>query len=191
MNQRTTDQEKLIEGIKANNQSALKKLYQDNFFKVEKYILKNSGSKMQAKDIYQEAFTAVWKNIRLGKFVPEGDTALNGYLFRIARNKWTDYLRSSEFKKKTALDETHPKISAKVETDVDETDVDERDRRLHKVIATFKILGEPCRHLLTIFYFEKKSLREIAKELNIGEASARNKKYRCIEKLRALVLTPN
>lgn len=147
---------------------------------------------MQAKDTYQEAFMAVWENVRNGKFVPNGDTALNGYLYRIARNKWTDYLRSSEFKKKAVLDETHPKMSTKAETDMSDVDRErESDKRLRKVIATFKTLEEPCRQLLITFYFEKKSMREIAEELNIAEASARNKKYRCIEKLRALVLTPN
>ncbi len=188
MNQPITDQEKLIAAIKANNELVLKQIYLENYAKVEIYILKNNGSKMQAKDIYQEAFMAVWKNVRLDKFIPEGDTALNGYLYRIARNKWTDYLRSAEFKKKEVLDETNSKINLKVAMDTSELDI-ENDERLHKVIQTFKTLGEPCKQLLTTFYFEKKSLREIAKELKIEEASARNKKYRCIEKLRAMVLT--
>ena len=188
MNPPTTDQEKRIAAIKANNEVVLKQLYLENFPKVENYVLQNSGSKMQAKDIYQEAFMAVWKNVRLDKFTPTNDSALNGYLYSIAKNKWTDYLRSSEFKKRASLDETHPKISLKEEGN-SELEV-EGDRRLNKVINTFKTLGEPCKKLLTIFYFEKKSLRQIAQELNIGEASARNKKYRCIEKLRALVLTP-
>lgn len=131
----------------------------------------------------------VWKNVRLDKFVPNGDTALNGYLYRIAKNKWTDYLRSSEFKKKTSLEESHPRINVNEEDDSEFEN--ESEMRLSKVIKTFKTLGEPCKELLTIFYFEKRSLREIAQHLKIGEASARNKKYRCIEKLRALVLTTN
>ncbi len=52
----------------------------------------------------------------------------------------------------------------------------------------FKLLGNPCKQLLTTFYFEKKSLREIADELQIEENTARNKKYRCMEKLREMVL---
>ena len=53
-------------------------------------------------------------------------------------------------------------------------------------MQAFKKLGKECKELLEVFYFEKKSLREIAAQFNIGEASARNKKYRCIQKLRSL-----
>ena len=189
LNQPKTSQEKLIAAIKANNQLSLKQLYIENYPKIELFVLQNSGSKMQAKDIYQEAFMTLWKNIRMNKFIPEGDSALNGYLFRIARNKWTDYLRSAEFKRRTALDETTASINADTEQESTER-ANESEQRLLRVVDTFKTLGEPCKELLTIFYFEKKSLREIAKKLKIGEASARNKKYRCIERLRALVLTP-
>ncbi len=190
LNPPTTDQEKRIAAIKANNEVVLKQLYLENFPKVEKYILLNGGTKMLAKDIYQEAFMAVWNNVRLDKFVPKGDSALNGYLYSIAKNKWIDYLRSNEYKKKRPLDENSLKTNFKEEISKTELE-DESENRLNKVIETFNSLGKACKELLTVFYYEKKSLREIAKELKIGEASARNKKYRCIEKLRAMVLTTN
>lgn len=53
----------------------------------------------QAKDIYQEAFLAVWQNIKKGAFQPRNESALQGYLFQIAKNKWTDELRSARYKK--------------------------------------------------------------------------------------------
>ena len=55
-------------------------------------------------------------------------------------------------------------------------------------MLAFKNLGQPCKQLLSTFYFDKKSLKDIASELKIKEATARNKKYRCMEKLRAVVL---
>ncbi|MEI9913190.1 MAG: sigma factor [Bacteroidota bacterium] len=54
-----------IRKLKANDEQALKALYAANYSKVENYVLDNSGSAEDAKDIYQEAFIAVWRNIQL------------------------------------------------------------------------------------------------------------------------------
>ena len=183
------DQKKLVDRVKANDPLVLKALYHTNYYKVEQYILNNSGSKEQVKDIYQEAFITVWKNVKLGKFTPNGDTALNGYLYRIAQHKWLDYLKSGHRRNQTSLQEHEKYLKEWDGATALEID-DFNTERLAKIVNTLKLLGEPCRNLLITFYFEKKSLQQIAKELKIGEASARNKKYRCIEKLRTLIHNP-
>lgn len=180
-------QEELVKAIQANDDGVLESLYQENYYKTEKYIIDNSGSVEQAKDTFQEAFIAVWENVQNNKFIPKNETALNGYLYTVAKNKWLDFLKSSRFKKTNALDSHNYKIKS------DGGDLDEQEEnnisRLEKVTGYFYDLDQACKKLLTVFYYESKSLREIAAELNITEASARNKKYRCIEKLRALVIT--
>ncbi len=57
--------------IKANDEKVLGELYRHNYRKVENYILKNSGTAEHAKDIFQEAFLALWPNVQLNKFQPE------------------------------------------------------------------------------------------------------------------------
>ena len=177
----------LVDAIKANNSMALKKLYTANYHKIEALVLKNNGSQEHAKDVYQEAFIIVWKNVKNDRFVPENDTALQGYLYQIARNKWMDILRSSKFKK-TNLIHNEMAIVDKHMDYCDEEDTDLFKQKLTQTMDAFKTLGNPCKELLTTFYFEKKSLREIAEQLQIEENTARNKKYRCMEKLRELVL---
>lgn len=177
----------LVEAIKANDQIALKQFYMNNYFKIEALVLKNSGSVEHAKDLYQESFITVWKNLKADKFTPKNETALQGYLYQIAKNKWMDVLRSKTFKKTNSLsDETLDVLKHESE------DVSIENEYSTKLIATmnaFKNLGQPCKQLLTHFYFEKKSLRVIASELQLGEASVRNKKYRCMEKLRSIALS--
>ena len=56
--------------IKTNDEAALKKIYQQNYRQTEQFILNNNGSKDEAKDTYQEAFIAVWRNVQLDKFLP-------------------------------------------------------------------------------------------------------------------------
>ena len=85
-----------INAIKANDESMLKALYNDNYYKVEKYVLTNNGSEDQAKDIFQEAFIAVWRNIQLDKFTPANESSLAGYIYQVARNKWLDHLRKGQ-----------------------------------------------------------------------------------------------
>ena len=177
---------KLINAIKANDSVSLKYFYTSNYRKVELMVLKNSGSQAHAKDVYQDAFIALWNNVKSGKFEPESDTSLQGYLYRIAKNKWLDVLRSKRFKSTQTLTEERS-LYLKQDDSIDETDT---SKKLDLAMDAFKNLGEPCKSLLKTFYFEKKSLREISEELEMEESSVRNKKYRCMEKLRASVLAP-
>tara|TARA_R100001369_G_scaffold91407_1_gene132625 strand:- start:1170 stop:1745 length:576 start_codon:yes stop_codon:yes gene_type:complete len=176
----------LVTAIKANNERALHKLYTENFYKTEQYILKNNGTMPQAKDIYQEAFITVWRNIKDGKFVPENETAVQGYLYKIAKYKWLDFLRSSRFKKTTSFEPIENNLEVDISKEIDV----ETEKKQKQTMKAFERLGVECKKLLTDFYYNKKSMREIASEFEIEETSARNKKYRCINKLRELTLSP-
>jgi RNA polymerase sigma factor (sigma-70 family) len=69
--------------------------------------------------------------------------------------------------------------------EVEDTDY---ELKLEQARNAFKQLGASCKELLSKFYFEKMSLNEIASLLDLDAASARNKKYRCMQKLRGLAL---
>ena len=180
----------IVNAINANDEKALKALYIDNFQKIETLVLKNSGTKEQAKDIYQEAFIAVWKNVKNNKFSPENETAINGYLYTIAKNKWMDYLRSPAYKKRVSyhtINDSVP-VASLAESDANPAD---HDKKLSLAMEAFEELGDACKTLLTKFYFEKKSMKEIAIELRLDAASTRNKKYRCMQTLRELTIELN
>lgn len=181
-------QDYLVNALKNNDEQVLRTLYIENFRKTEIFILKNNGTSAQAKDFYQEAIIATWQNVKENKFKPHSETALQGYLYTIAKNKWLDYLRSSRYKKTKPIENFHFSENG----DENESEVNlEHETKLNTIAENFKKLGDECRELLKQFYFDKRSLREIAEYYKIGEASARNKKYRCINKLKSLVDTPN
>ncbi|WP_299225193.1 sigma-70 family RNA polymerase sigma factor [uncultured Psychroserpens sp.] len=175
----------LVDAIKANDPIALKEFYMSNYSKIEALVLKNSGSVDHAKDLYQESFIAVWKNLKTKTFQPKNNTALEGYLYQIAKNKWMDVLRSNAFKKTNPL--TNDKLIFLKQNDDELNDV--KEEQLKTILKAFKNLGQPCKQLLTDFYYSKKPLRVIASELDLEEASVRNKKYRCMEKLRSIVFS--
>ena len=183
------NQSQLIVAIKTNDSVALKALYISNYPKIESLVLSNSGTKEDAKDIYQDAFIAVWNNIRNKSFIPINESAIEGYLYTIAKNKWMDIIKSSRFKKtRSAFDEKMFVNKSAEILDLSEDDLS--IKKLKAIMEAFKNLGQPCKQLLTSFYYDKKSLREIASNLKIEESTVRNKKYRCMENLRALVKMP-
>ena len=176
-----------IEAVKNNNAQVLKTLYVSNYPKIEIFILRNNGSKDNAKDIYQDAFLAVWQIIKQNKFIPQNESSINGYIYTIAKNKWLDVLRSQGYKKTIVASQLgYFEIKDEENNDIDDDIL--KDKRLEDVMLAFKHLGEACKSLLRKFYFEKKSMNLIAEELELDSASTRNKKYRCMQKLREIAL---
>ena len=178
--------EKTLVLIKQNDATTLKELYKINFTKVKRYVLKNSGNEQQAKDVYQEAFLAMWRNIKNDKFSAESETAINGYIYTIAKNKWMDHLRSLRYKNTTF-------INREIEFDETETEENElQSRKIKLIMEAVSQLGERCQLLLKLFYFQRKPFKEIAQIMAMDEASARNAKYRCQEQLKKMTLNiPN
>ena len=177
-------QDELKKAFTQNNSIVLKQFYADNYSKVEAYVIANSGTNEQAKDIFQDAYSAFWFNVREGKFVPQNETALQGYLYQIAKFKWLDVLRTSRKKKVSRMKDMMIEDDSLTNTMAIEN---EHEQKVQMVMAAFEQLGNDCEKILKQFYFKQLSMQEIAEQFDITEHSARNKKYRCIEKLRNVV----
>lgn len=176
-------QKELLAGFKNNDPVILKGIYKKVFPMVKAYVLKNNGNEAHAKDLFQEAFVACWKNIKADKF--QGGN-LEAYLYTISKNKWTDYLRSSGFKNTVSENEIGDWYADDEAYDHEKEKDDLANQ--NALQAALKQLGAGCRELLDLFYFQKKSMEEMAVKLGLGAASIRNKKYRCMERLRTLAL---
>lgn len=116
------------------------------------------------------------------KFQPLHESALTGYFYTIARNKWLQQLRKTKNKLTVSLLE--------LDLSVDESNEGSEELELFRkaVQNCYKLLDKRCRELLSLFYFRKKNLREIADQNSWTEASAKNNKYRCLQKLRLNVV---
>ncbi len=175
-----------IQGIRSNDSRVLSQLYRTVYPKVRAHVLNNSGLEEQAKDIFQEAFIACWRNVKEGKV--NSDSNMEAYLFTVARNKWTDHLRSAYTRNRVSTDSLAPLQLSEEQPG----DPSIADPRLERMRVAFGKLGDTCKQLLTLFYFERKSMNEISETVGIAPASARNQKYRCMEKLRVQTLeSPN
>ena len=60
-----------------------------------------------------------------------------------------------------------------------------------QTIRIFSAIGEGCKEILRLFYFEKRSMSEIAEIMgHKSEAVSRTTKKRCLEKIRSEVKEP-
>jgi len=100
------------------------------------------------------------------------------------------YLRSSDYKKTSSLSKLNYFEVSDNENDTLDDD-NFKSQRLNITMQAFRDLGEPCKSLLSKFYYEKRSMKVIAEELQLDAASTRNKKYRCMQKLRELAIAEN
>ena len=118
-----------LEGLRRSDAAVVEALYARHFSTVARFVQRNSGTTRDAQDVFQEAMTALWLNAREGRIQAMPQDDLGAYLFRIARNKWLDVLRSS--------DHRHMRIAM----DSERLDTPKRDRAIPTSRSAFPGCG--------------------------------------------------
>lgn len=160
----------------------LQALYDRHFPAVSGYVVRNSGTVRDAQDVFQEAMTVLWLNAREGRVRVDGPEDLGAYLFRVAKNKWLDVLRSTDHRNMRVAMESDDLVQMPAEVNMDRTVED----RIAGLRSMYGRLDERCRTVLDQFYFERKDLTIIAEGLGVDVGSIRTIKYRCMMKLRGM-----
>lgn len=164
------------EEIAFNPKDFYAKLYPN----VRSYILTNSGNEAEAKDIFQEAILAVWLKIKQGKLnISEED--LYGYIYQVAKHKWLDQLRSKG-KRVTKLYADFQLFEISEDDGYNEIDT-------KRLLQSLAVLGNKCKLLLRMFYYQKFSQKEIGDKLGYKTSVVKTQKYRCMQKLREIYLS--
>lgn len=170
------------------------------FEKISKYLQASSND---LEDVFHESFEALWNAIDSGVIFVEGSgvkvkcltpphRAVNdltgAYFSGIARNKYLEFCRSHD--RIVKLDEADFPVS--VETiayeDVDE-DIDAYKDRL--TMLALNSLAHSCIEILTKFYHEGKSLRQILEERpgNYSYDGLKTRKNKCLNLLKEKIIT--
>ena len=164
-----------VTGLRRNDAATVRALYQKHFPAIKQCVLQNNGTASDAQDVFQEAVTVLWMSVKEGRLVPDADPG--GFLYRVAKNKWLDVVRSAAHKHMKVV---HDDRALDHRIDAPD-DIEERIVRLRGVYDT---LDDKCRMVLDQFYFERKDLATIAAGMGVEEESIRTIKYRCMMKLR-------
>lgn len=155
---------------------AIQKIYKECSNSIFNMVLSNSGSQQDAEDIFQDTLVILFVNLKKGGFKME--SSIKTYLFAVARNLWLKRLR----KNRLPVPDDQPELAYSMET---EKFIQNKQLTVRRALEQ---IGESCKSLLQNFYFEKMSMSDIASKYGLGsEEAARNKKYRCMQKLIAFV----
>lgn len=179
LNPNFTDQE-LVDMILTKNRQnmAITLLYRQYYGVLENYILQNSGSSDDAADIIQEVMLIFVQMISEGKF--RAESSIKSFLYSICRNLWITELRKR--KSSAARHEKYEESTEKVDSDVSESIA--KTESLKYIMGLFQELGDKCKQILQLFYYEELPMKEICEKLDFSsEQVLRNKKYKCLKSL--------
>jgi len=172
---------RILRSIKEGDETGLAELYSSNWKPVSSYVLRNKGSVDDAKDMLQEALVVLWERVRSGNFEPTA--RLSTFIFATAKNKW---LRRLARRRKELVASLEPEeIAGDDPSPLEEMIESEQTDRVRRGLEK---LGEPCRSLLLLYYWEERSLESIAHTLGFANANTvKSRKYQCKSALRRLM----
>ncbi len=174
-----TNDSRILDLIRKGDEEALIMLYESNRRPVVSLVTQNNGSADDAEDVLQESLIVLWERIRAGRF--EYKAKLSTFIYATAKNVWSQRLRR---KGREAAGELDP-----------DGEEDPAPSPLENLIASEQAalvsealgkIGEQCRKLLLLFYWDGLSMEEIAVTLGFANAdTAKAKKYQCKKALEA------
>ena len=169
-------EDKLVEGLKnmdGSAMSALYRMYSDSLYRVISTIV---VIEEVAQDLLQETFIKIWKSFK--QYDP-GKGRLYTWMARLARNISIDYLRSVNYRNYTVsanLSESTQQIDQKFQVSYNPELIGVKDMT--------NILNEDQRLALDLIYFKGYTHVQAAEELNITVGILRSRLQSSITELR-------
>jgi len=168
----------IIQRLRNGDESVLKEIYTNNRVPFLNWIIQKYGCDMEdAKEIFQLSVVTLYDNVVTGK-LETLTSSIKTYLFSIGKNKWLEWNRKQgkiQYQKDSLLfDHLEEKETPKVKEDL-----------FLQVEQVLKAMGDPCKKLLELVYFNRLSMHDICKQLHYkNEDSAKNAKYKCLQRLK-------
>jgi RNA polymerase sigma factor (sigma-70 family) len=176
--------ESLIRLIRLKDESAFNQVYKNCRDYCINFLKSNGANNENAIDIFQDAMMVLYEKIIDGEFVLK--SSIQTYLNSICRYKLLNTIRDNrEFV-------TSEDFEFDVNTNdwFDEFD-EERDLQIEKIMNALKNMdagGGKCKEILMMYFYENKSMVEIAAHFGYTNAdNAKNQKARCQKRLKDLV----
>jgi RNA polymerase sigma factor (sigma-70 family) len=168
--------EAILEGLKASDNNVLEYVYRKYFPIVRFFVIKNSGTDEDAKDIFQEALILIFKRLKDGSL--NLSCAFKTYLYSVCRILW---LRQLERKQIRPDGLTDSQVFVELEEGLEEQAAEQEQYRLFQ--KHYQSLHKDCQEILRLF-LNKVPLKEIAQKVNIkSDKYLKKRKYECKEML--------
>ncbi|WP_422350566.1 RNA polymerase sigma factor [Flagellimonas sp.] len=152
--------------------------YKDLVFTVAIRTLKN---REEAEEVAQDTFIKVFKSLKNFK----GDSKLSSWIYRIAYNTCLDRVKKHKKElKNTPIEEVKSEAVMEMGNALDGLVMQERAETIKRCIQQLSPVDAA---LLTLFYFEERDLKEMAKALNLSPNTAKVKLFRARNRLGAIL----
>lgn len=139
-----------------------------------------------AEDAYSECFHALYRNVKMGKLVSL-TCDLKTYLFQIGKYKVIDEINRKSKAEDKQIIQFMPSDEM-LELDFFEEDVN--IKKIHLLNETVALLTDPCKTLLTLFWYKQKSDKEIVETTVYSSTdTVKNQRSRCMRTLKKEYLT--
>ncbi|QHW00484.1 RNA polymerase sigma factor [Spirosoma endbachense] len=189
--QKTFTDQQIFDGLLTKNaplvEAIVSFLYEQCQRSVTRMVTRNKGSDADAEDLFQEVIVVFLQNTWDGKFQLRQNTRVTTYIYEIAHLMWLKELR-----RRAAQNKRNDRYGQQQSVEQPDAPSPEQElmseEEVRSARAIFGRLGDMCQELLKAFYFDKKSMKQIAEEFGLGtEDNAKTKKYRCVLALRKLM----
>ena len=166
---------------------AFAQLYDLYYPKIFGYALRRSANVEAAQDITSETFLKAlgklwqfrWRNV-----------SFSSWLYKIATNEVNQYFRKAVYKKSVSLEELQEQGFELLSTHDPENELIEAEEEIKRhqdyleVQQRILLLPAKYQEVITLRFFEKKQIKEIAEILGKREGTIKSLLHRAVEKLR-------
>ena len=174
----------LVANLRAGQRmdETIKALYRNNFESLSWYVMNNSGNREDAEDVFQEVVISFIDLVQKDKF--RGESTVKTFLYSLNRHIWLNELKKRG--RTLAREEKFGKGQEQVTLDASHFIADREQK--DQLVKLVEELGEVCKKILLLFYYENLSMKEILETMHYeNEQVVRNKKYKCLKQLELML----
>jgi RNA polymerase sigma factor (sigma-70 family) len=174
----------LVANLRAGKrmEETIKTIYRNHFDSLSWYVMNNSGSKQDAEDMFQEVVVTFIELVQKDKF--RGESTVKTFLYSLNRHAWLNELKRRG--RAIAREEKFEKGQERTVPDTGHLIANREEKA--DVLRLVGELGDTCRKILVLFYYENLSMKEILDATEYeNEQVVRNKKYKCLKQLEQMI----
>ncbi len=182
--------ESLIRAAQRGDQDAFEQLVRAHDQSVLRLAMNLLRSPEDARDVYQEAFLRVYRNLHTFRF----DCSFQTWLYRIVTNVCLDQLRKRKVRKEeSAVVETAEGVVDRMDSFEEDSAHADPERTLwnlqlrEKIKGALESLTPRERMVFELRHYEGLRLRNIGEMLGASEEAAKNCLFRATQKMRSVL----
>jgi len=175
-----TQDEQLIRKALHGNEKAWVKLVRRYEKRIYNYSLRMTGATDEAMDLVQEVFLSVYRNLPNYR----GDGVFQAWLFRIASNRCTDFLRRRNNNPLANLNSTDTETFHSTQSAEEDVTRSQANKNIIKMLS---VLSTEQRQVVELKVFQNMTFDEIEGFTGLSASTAKTRFYSALKNLKTTV----